>query len=165
MNDAEVIADLKAENEYLKGVIKRYEEREEEISRAEAAARKKADEIEKSAEKLFDTEADRLRLFKLVWDKKFAALSARDKSRYESLNALAIRIDGVIRGEREYAGADFRAKTETLRRMLTEEGDIASEGGVFIGDAENGFSLDDVLDPKEKLDLETLCKEMGLMEE
>ena len=49
---------------------------------------------------------------------------------------------------------DFEAFTTELRQQLGED----------IGD-ENGFNMDDVLAPKEPLDLEKLCKELDLMED
>lgn len=49
---------------------------------------------------------------------------------------------------------DFRVFTEALRRYLGEE---TEETG--------GFRIEDVLDPKEPLDLGKLCRELGLMEE
>ena len=49
---------------------------------------------------------------------------------------------------------DFEAFTTELRQQLGED----------IGD-ENGFNMDDVLAPKEPLDLVKLCKELDLMED
>lgn len=51
--------------------------------------------------------------------------------------------------------ADFKVFTDALRTHL----------GEAVEDEESGFRLEDVLDPKEPLDLEKLCREMGLMEE
>lgn len=52
---------------------------------------------------------------------------------------------------------DFKTFTDALRSHLglgeTEE------------EEESGFNMDDVLNPKEPLDLGNLCKELGLMEE
>lgn len=47
---------------------------------------------------------------------------------------------------------DFRAFTEALHKELGEE-------------EESGFNMDDVLAPKQPLDLEKLCKDLGLMED
>lgn len=49
---------------------------------------------------------------------------------------------------------DFEAFTTELRQQLGED----------IGE-ESGFNMDDVLAPKEPLDLEKLCKELDLMED
>ncbi len=51
--------------------------------------------------------------------------------------------------------ADFKVFTDALRAHLGEE----TEG------ESNGFRMEDVLDPKEPLDLEQLCRDLGLMEE
>lgn len=51
--------------------------------------------------------------------------------------------------------ADFQVFTDALRAHLGEKTE----------EEENGFRMEDVLDPKEPLDLEKLCRELGLMEE
>ncbi len=53
---------------------------------------------------------------------------------------------------------DFKTFTGALRRYLGEA--QPEEDG-----EETGFDLDEVLNPKEPLDLGNLCKELGLMEE
>lgn len=55
--------------------------------------------------------------------------------------------------------ADFKTFTDALRRHLGEEVEDDEE------EEDTGFNLDDVLNPKEPLDLGDLCKELGLMEE
>lgn len=53
--------------------------------------------------------------------------------------------------------ADFKAFTDALRRYLGEETEESDE--------EFAFDMDEVLNPKEPLDLGNLCRELGLMEE
>ncbi|MBR1867986.1 MAG: hypothetical protein IJ800_05350 [Clostridia bacterium] len=165
MISEERIAELEAENEYLKSVVDGYRNREKEIEEAEKKASENAERIIRSAEKIFDMEADRLRLFKLAWDRKFAALSANDKNRLEALNALAFRIDEAISKRGRYAALSTAEITAEMRRMVDEKGNLVQSEGIFVGEGEEGFSLDDILNPKEDLDLESLCKEMGLMED
>ena len=164
MSDNELIAELSAENEYLKSVIEGYKKRETDINSLEENAKKKAAAIEKAAEKLFNLEADRLRLFKLGWDKKFARLSAEEKEKLSALNDLAVKIDEVIGGKFDYATYDFRAKTQTLRRLVDDNGSLLKDAPLF-GEGEDKFSIDDILNPKGELDLADLCREMGLMED
>ena len=83
---------LKEENARLKSRVEEYEKRESEIAKKENLAKIKADEIISSAEKLFDLEADRLRLFKIYWDRKFSK-SFSDDERIKKLNDLAVKID------------------------------------------------------------------------
>ena len=52
---------------------------------------------------------------------------------------------------------DFKTFTDALRAHLGEGDENEEE--------ETGFNIDDVLNPKEPLDLGNLCKELGLMEE
>lgn len=51
--------------------------------------------------------------------------------------------------------SDFAAFLSALKKQLGEEEE----------EEETGFNMDDVLAPKEPLDLGKLCKELGLMEE
>ena len=55
---------------------------------------------------------------------------------------------------------EFKTFTDALRAHLGEE-----ECGEEDEEEETGFNMDDVLNPKEPLDLGNLCKELGLMEE
>ena len=56
---------------------------------------------------------------------------------------------------------EFKTFTDALRAHLGEE----EESGEEDEEEETGFNMDDVLNPKEPLDLGNLCKELGLMEE
>ncbi len=156
-------AELLSEIEYLNGVIKKYEAKEAENAERIADAERQAKEIVDAAERLYNLEADRLRLFRLAWDKKFAAAS--DKKSLERLNELALKIDEVISLNGKYADLDFKAKTEELRRIVGEDGKLISGDPIFVGDGEEGFSLDEILNPKGGQDLAEMLKEMGITEE
>lgn len=174
----EEIAALLAENRKLRREVDLFRAREKELAddlAAAAAAREKADgvlaeakvklsEAEAAAEKLYDLEADRLRLFKAAWDKKFAAFFVGGGNA-ERLNSLAAEIDDVVCGRREYADLSYKSKVSELRRLVDEKGKLISDSAVLFGDGEDGFSLDDILDPKGDLDLASLCREMGLSED
>lgn len=54
---------------------------------------------------------------------------------------------------------DFKTFTDALRSHLGEDSGEDEE------EEDSGFNMDDVLNPKEPLDLGDLCKELGLMEE
>ncbi len=155
-------AELLSEIEYLKGVIKKYESREAEISEKEKEAEKRAKEIIDSAERLYNLEADRLRLFRLAWDKRYAAYG--DKAKLEQLNDLALKIDEVINSDGKYADLDFKEKTDELRRIVGDDGKL-NGGDLYIGDGEDGFSLDEILNPQSGQDLASMLKEMGITEE
>ncbi len=165
MINKEKIDELEAENEYLRSVIEKYKSREKEIEDAERKAKENAERIVEAAEKIFDMEADRLRLFKLSWDRKFATLSASEKGKLEGLNSLALRIDEAIERKGKYSDLTTADVTAEMRRMVDEKGTLLKSESVFVGEGEEGFSMDEILNPKEDLDLESLCKEMGLMEE
>ena len=53
---------------------------------------------------------------------------------------------------------EFETFTNALREHLGETNDEGDE-------EDSGFNLDDVLNPKEPLDLGNLCRDLGLMEE
>ena len=151
---------LKEENARLKREIEDYKAREREIAVAEKKAKEKADGIVSSAEKLFDLEADRLRLFRIYFDRLFS-LSKADGERVEKLNALALKIDAVINGEGEYSELDFVKKTAEFKRLVGEDEKLIG-GGVRIGDGEDGFSMSDIINPPKEQDLEKLLSEMGI---
>lgn len=156
--------ELLEENEYLKKTVAAYKARESEIALAEENAKKKAAEITLAAEKIFNLEADRLRLFRLSWDAKFSTLKG-DREKLEKLNALAVKIDDVVSGRGIYGDMTYGEKTEEMRRLVGEDGKLISRSDVYIGEGEDGFSLDEVLNPKETQDLASLLKEMGVTEE
>ena len=160
MTDKEKIRELSQENEYLKKVIEDYEKREEEINILEEKARKKADEIIKSAEKLYDFEADRLRLFKACWDKLYKKLILGGERGIERLNYLAEKIDNIFTDE-NYRGKPSE-KADEARRLISSDGSYV-KSDIVIGEGENSFSLSDLI--TDDSDLLSLCEELGLTEE
>ena len=152
---------LKEENEKLKNRIKEYEKREKEIAEKEHLAKIKADEIISSAEKLFDLEADRLRLFKIYWDRKFSK-SFSDDERIKKLNDLAVKIDEIIKGEGKYLSATYDEKTDAIRKIVGEDEKLIGDKDIFIGDGEDGFSMSEILNPSKEQNLSEILKEMGI---
>ncbi|MBO4323453.1 MAG: hypothetical protein J5836_02210 [Clostridia bacterium] len=152
---------LKEENARLKREIEEYRNRESELSLSEKKAKEKADEIVFAAEKLFNLEADRLRLFKIAWDRNFAK-SKGSSERLDKLNDLAVKIDDIICGRGEYSALSYFEKTETLRKLVGEDEKLIEKGEVYIGDGKEGFSMDEILNPPKDQDLSKLLKEMGI---
>lgn len=70
----------------------------------------------------------------------------------EKCRLLADRLNEKYPDEEDVS--DFTAFTAELKKQLGEE-----------GEEESGFNMDDVLAPKEPLDLEKLCKDLGVMED
>lgn len=61
------ISELTSENNVLKGMIKQLKEREDNVQNALLVAIEKAEDIKKFAEKKYNLELERIRLFKLKW--------------------------------------------------------------------------------------------------
>lgn len=155
---------LVSENRSLRASLAEYKSREGRVGRAIVAAEEKGEEIRELYRMSAETELRTLRLFADKW-KKLAAQMA----------------EVFPKGEAEkYAGFadDLAALLGKERFALPEEEEAppapAAEGKfdpkVVIekyveGEEETGFNLDDVLNPKGKLDLEKLCRSLGLMEE
>ncbi len=150
--------ELLLENEYLKSVIEKYKERESEIEKKEKNAERRAEEIMAAAKKAFGYEIDRLRLFRARWEKTFgsSALSEEEKAEIRSLTSA---LSEIFEGKGENADLSRSERADKAAALLGEK----SLSRVYIGDRENGFSLGDVEDV-EGLDLEELCKELGLTE-
>lgn len=70
----------------------------------------------------------------------------------EKCRLLADRLNEKYPDEEDVS--DFTAFTAELKKQLGEE-----------EEEESGFNMDDVLAPKEPLDLEKLCKDLGVMED
>ena len=154
---------LVSENRSLRASLAEYKSREGRVGRAIVAAEEKGEEIRELYRMSAETELRTLRLFADKW-KKLAAQMA----------------EVFPKGEAEkYAGFadDLAALLGKERLSLPEEEAPPAPAAVgkfdpkaviekyVEGEEETGFNLDDVLNPKGKLDLEKLCRSLGLMEE
>ncbi len=147
---------LTAENRSLRASLAEHKEREGKVGRAIVDAESKGEEIKQLYRMTAETEWRTLKLFADKW-KKLAAqmqglIPAREAKRYaefsENLSALLGRDPGFTPPEE---GEEFDPK--------------AVIGRYVEGEEESGFNLDEVLNPKGELDLEKLCRNLGLMDE
>ena len=155
---------LIGENRTLRASLEEYKSREGRVGRAIVAAEEKGEEIEALCRMSAETEIRTLRLFADKWKK------------------LAAQMAGVLpKGEAEkYAGYadDLAALLGKDRFSLPAEGQGAPSAApaekfdpkaviekYVEGEDETGFDLDEVLNPKGKLDLEKLCRSLGLMDD
>ena len=128
--------ELKEENRQLRARLSVLEGQRSEVSAALMRAVAEGERIKQ--ESLAQTDSEKKELSLLA--EKCRLLSERLIRRYP---------------DEEDVG-DFKTFTDALREHLGEgEGD----------DEDTGFNMDDVLSPKEPLDLEKLCKDLGLMED
>ena len=56
-----------------------------------------------------------------------------------------------------------RQKIEDVYKIIEKEGDFAPiNNASLFGESDNGFNMEEVLNPKGELDLMSLCKELGV---
>ena len=156
---------LSAENRVLSLKIKEYESENELISSSIKSAQKKAAEIVESAENRYLLEIAELKTFV----ERFKAYFSYLIEKYPHY------------GKIKDAKTDFDKIADILKGGVAAKNKIAAANKVVVGAAapfdpqskindyiagtgENGFNLDEVLNPGE-LHLEELCKELGLTEE
>lgn len=58
-----------------------------------------------------------------------------------------------------------KQKIEDVYKIIEKEGDFAPiQNAALFGESDNGFNMEEVLNPKGELDLMSLCKELGVTE-
>lgn len=152
---------LTAENRSLRASLAEYKEKEGKIGKAIVAAEEKGEEIVNLYRMSAETELNTLRLFADKWKR------------------LAAQMAGAIPASEAKKYAEFAENLSALLgkergRFGVEDGSVASlekfDPKAVIekyveGEEETGFNLDDVINPKGELDLEKLCRNLGLMDE
>lgn len=157
---------LTAENRSLRASIAEYKEREGRVGRAILDAEEKGEEIRAFYRASAETEWKNLRLFADKW-KSLAAQMAdvlpRESKKYGDLAGDLAALLGM---EANRMGAKKGEKADTQDAASPEKFDPQAVIGKYMeSEEENGFNLDDVLNPKGDLDLAKLCKNLGLMDE
>lgn len=163
---------LVAENRSLRASLAEYKNKENRIGRAIIAAEEKGEEIREFYRMSAETEWKTLQLFAEKWKNLAAQMAGLipqgEADRYaefaENLSALLGKNEGHFQPIEE--------KKDILNEQV-DEPDLHSEefdpkaviGKYMDGEEETGFNLDDVINPKGVLDLEKLCKSLGLMED
>lgn len=151
-----LVARLKEEYE---GVVRRQREAQEELKEENRLLRARLSVLEGQRSEvsaaLMHAVAEGERI------KKESSEEAEDEKRELLLLAEKCRLLSerlLLKYPDEEDVGDFKTFTDALRAHLGEEAEEEEE-------EDTGFRLDDVLNPKEPLDLGNLCKELGLMEE
>lgn len=155
---------LSAENRVLSVKVKEYERENELISSSIKSAQKKAAEIAESAEKRYLLEVAELKTFVERFKAYFSYLTEK-YPHYEKVADAKTdfeRIAKILKG-----GATAKSKISAANKVISG-GKAPFNPQSKINDyiaatGENGFNLDEVLNPGE-LHLEDLCKELGLTE-
>ena len=155
---------LVSENRSLRASLAEYKSREGRVGRAIVAAEEKGEEIRELYRMSAETELRTLRLFADKW-KKLAAQMAEvfPKGEAEKYTGFADDLAALL-GKERFA----LPEEEETPPAPAAEGKFDPKAVIekyVEGEEETGFNLDDVLNPKGKLDLEKLCRSLGLMEE
>ncbi len=151
---------LTAENRSLRASLAEMKSREGKVGKAIVAAEEKGEEIVRLYRMSAETELNTLRLFAEKW-KRLAgemagAIPASEAKKYAEF---ADNLSALLGKEREKFGAEEKVS----------EGEAFDPKAVIEkyveGEEETGFNLDDVINPKGELDLEKLCRNLGLMDD
>lgn len=166
--EKEKVLELNVENKRLLLELDNYKNQDALINSAIKSAQKKADEIVLSAKKVYDLEIESLKSFVLRFDGYFSYIIEKyphypavieAKKVYDTVaNVLDKKSskDAVKEIEDSIKKAKNVGKTTFNPKQKIEDYVVAT--------SDNGFNLDEVLNPGE-LHLEDLCKELGLIDE
>ncbi|MBR5439921.1 MAG: hypothetical protein IKV61_06905 [Clostridia bacterium] len=124
-------------------------------------AKMRAKIITSSAREQYNTEVDVLKLFIERWNSfvnKTVKSYPSDKTR--KLVAVSDMIKEILQND-DAANVSSKQKIQEIYK-LTEGFKVQSRS--LYGESENGFNMEDVLNPKGNLDLMELCKELGVTE-
>ena len=126
-------------------------------------AKKRAQDITETAKEQYKIEIDRLKLF----NARFNAFVNKTVQNYpcdqtRKLVVVSEMITEILqRDEEEYYTA--KDKIEDIYKLIDEEGANYSEKPSLFGKSDNGFDMEEVLNPGE-LDLKSLLQELGVTE-
>lgn len=156
---------LSAENILLSAKVKEFENENEIISSSIKSAQKKATEIIESAENRYLLEVAELKSFVIRFREYFSYLTEKypHYGKVKDAKTDFDRIADVLSG-----GATAKKKIAAVNKVVSGASAPFNPQqkihDYIAGTGENGFNLDEVLNPGE-LHLEELCKELGLTEE
>ncbi len=122
-------------------------------------ARMRAKMITSAAQEQYKVEIDRLNMFTSRFNtfvNEIVNAYPSDKTR--KLSAVAEMLKEILtKNETE----SYTSKDKILEAYKVIDGMTFKPKGLY-GESENGFNMDDVLNPKGELDLMAICKELGV---
>ena len=163
MAQRERVEELLKENAELRTSISVLEEKQTLISDTLLRTERIASDIKKQAEAEYFLELERLKKFSKQWDEYFNRLKEKYPLYERTRKAIELK-ETVDNSE----GLSPEEVIKNLDKMLddTPEEFFDPKGKIrdyIAATGDNGFNLDDVLNPG-KLELEDLCKELGLID-
>lgn len=155
------IFELTEEVLHLNSELARYKDKESYLASAIISAEKTAEKIKRKSELQYQLEMDKLRSFNNKWDGYFLEL----KEKYPMYAPTKKAIDLKAKLQSLLKLSDSKRAIEKLDKMLGDLPQFEKKGKDYVSaTSDNGFNLDEVLNPGE-LELEELCKELGLLDE
>ncbi len=163
------IVELIEQNTVLIDQLSRYKETEQKTLGVLNAAAEKADELNKQSDDAFNAEVLALKKFSVEWRTYFEYL----KKTYPLYPAVQEAFEIKRDLENIFDAKGLKTSVEGLTKKLADINDGVKTAGFnpkskiedyISATSDNGFNLDEVLNPG-KLELEDLCKELGLIDE
>lgn len=157
----EKVVELAKENTYLKTELEELDNKERLISSALIKAEKSAFEFEQQAKVNYDLEMERLKRFASKWDEYFRELMDKYPL-YPKVKQACEIIDKVSSCEN-----NNEQTIKDVEKVFDKNAPFNPKGKIYdyiSATSDNGFNMDEVLNPGE-LELEDLCKELGLIED
>lgn len=163
------ITELELENKRLLADITVYTEKDKLISNTLVNAEKQADAIVAKTQAVYELEVERLRKFAERWKGYFNYLSEKYPlyGQVKDAEEVYVKLRDLLSNEKG------KTVIDGLEKIIDEKSAKVSDRffnpkskieDYIAATSENGFNLDEVLNPGE-LKLEDLCKELGLIEE
>jgi len=156
------ILDLAKRNTELLEEVERVKSREGMVYKTLERAEMTSQEIEKSAKTQYALEIERLKRFSEKWDDFFNAL--KENYPLDKTVKKAVKINQKIKNVNSENPKEAVAEIDELMTGAKAFNPKKKIVDYIAATGDNGFNLDEVLNPGE-LELEDLCKELGLMQE
>ena len=158
------ISELDKENKALLEKVQENENRESLIIKALERAEESAEQIKEQAQLEYALEMQRLSEFTRKWDRFFNNL----KDKYPNCDTVNKAVEIKEQVKTLSKGSNAKKAIEKIDGMISEQNKAFNpktkiKEYISATTSESGFNLNEVLNPG-KLELEDLCKELGLIE-
>lgn len=153
---------LNVENKNLRAACAEYQSREKRVGQAIVDAEEKGSEIKELYRLNAECELRTLQMFAEKWSgspRRWRTACPRAKARNTRRSRPSRR--PFREGKHRLFQRRCRPSAEEDARSIPKSG----SNRYVAEESDTGFNLDDVLNPKQELDLEKLCRELGLMDE
>ncbi len=162
LEQKELNVELNKELEKIKAEYNLIKEKEDLIYKTLERAEKTAEDLTNSIEEQYQLEVERLKRFVVRWNGYFKTLKDEYPQNPALKKAISIKekVDSAPCGSVKKLISDIDKLLPQEKKKKIDPKKKINEYIAATGD--NGFNLDEVLNPGE-LQLEDLCKELGLM--